>query len=101
MTGRRVWMVISDEHGNPEAGYELRNLTDIEFDAEEDYDEMRWDLLSTPTFCDRRYTFTLKCQEFTLYAPGSNGGWDEKSEAKSEIAETPRGLPPGRGRELE
>jgi hypothetical protein len=37
MAGRRAWIVFSDERGSPETGYELKELTDVDFECEQEY----------------------------------------------------------------
>lgn len=90
---RRVWMVVSDADGNPEVGYELRDLTDAEFEIDEG---LEWDPLGMPTLLRtsaRTITVTLKCEAMTMYRPSADG-WEEEQAERPGIRQAPAALPP-------
>lgn len=75
--GRRLWMVLSDDDGNPVEGIELRGLVGhVDITGGEPADVPWFD----PTGRDRYlppdpFTITATAHEVILHRPTPDGGW--------------------------
>lgn len=77
MTGHRLWMILSDEDGNPTEGIEVRGLlSPVEVSGGEPVDDPLFGFTDQIRYRPPDpFIITVTGREVTLYRPTDDGNW--------------------------
>lgn len=102
---RRVWLVISDEDGNPEQGFEIPDARQVDVTTITDEpDGAPWSFAIPERGPVSTATITIVGSTLVMYRPQPDGQWsedDQPADAPARLEPHPliqRALPPGGAR---